>query len=182
MIYYVGYIPPKEFQNFYADLVRDLSKKFGLNILTQKNRIPHVTLKSPFEISSPQSLDDVVSNFCQGQEPSSIRINSVGNFGEEFIFLHSQPSRKMIDTFEKLLASLRGVRGMGWNEYDNPNKTLHITLAKGEELEGKFQEVYNYLNAQNIKFALPFDNITIFRKNEQRTSVYRIHYLERFDF
>ena len=179
MIYYVGYIPPKEFKNFYADLIRDVSKRFELNGLAQNNRVPHITLKSPFEISSSQSLDEVVSNFCQDQEPSSIEINGVGSFEKEVIFLHSQPSTQMIDTFRKLLNSLRGVKGMGWNEYDNPNKKLHITLAKGEELEGKFQGVYNYLKARDIKFTLPFDNITIFQKDGGKTSIHRTYNLRK---
>jgi 2'-5' RNA ligase len=179
MIYYIGYIPPKEFQDFYSDLVRDVSKRFELNGLAQKNRVPHITLKSPFEISSPQSLDETVSNFCQNQEPSSIEINGVGSFGKEVIFLHSQPSTQMSGTFRKLLDNLRGVGGIDWNEYDNPNKKLHITLAKGKELEGKFQDVYDYLKAQDIKFTLPFNNITIFQKDGGRTFVHRTYVLSK---
>lgn len=177
MIYYIGYIPPKEFQDFYADLVRDISKRFRLNKLAQNNRIPHVTLKSPFEMGSPKSLDEWISSFCQCQKPSEIRINGVGNFGEEVIFLHSQPSKQMIDTFKELLDNLRNLEGINWSEYDMPDKKLHITLAKGKELEGKFKDIYNYLSTQDIRFVLPFDNITIFQKDNQMTSVYRTYYL-----
>ena len=177
MIYYIGYIPPKEFQDFYVDLVKYISKRFRLNKLAQKNRIPQITLKSPFEMGSPKSLDEWISSFCQGQKPSEIRINGVGNFGEEVIFLHNQPSKQMINTLGGLLDSLRSKNNISWSEYDTPNKTLHITLAKGEELGGKFQEIYDSLKAQDIKFVLPFDNITIFQKDRERTSVYRTHYL-----
>ncbi len=179
MTYYVGYIPPKEFQDFYTEVVRDISKRFGLNKLAQKHRIPHVTLKSPFEVSSPKSLEEVISNFCQSQRASKIDINGLESFGEEVICLRAMPSQEMLDTFKTLLDSLRNIEDISWNEYDNPNKILHITLARGEELKGKFQEVYDYLKAQDIKFALPFDNITIFQKDGQKTSVYRTHYLGR---
>lgn len=175
MIYYIGYLPPKKFQDFYTSLVKDISKRFELNKLTQKNRIPHITLKSPFEVSSLQSLDKLIASFCQPQKSSRISIGGVGSFGEEIIFLYSHPSKQEI--FRELLDNLRNLEEINWGEYDNPNKTLHITIAKGEELNGKFQEVYNYLCRKNIQLVLPFDNITIFQKDDQTTSVYRTHYL-----
>lgn len=178
MIFYVGYLPPKAFQDRYVDLVRDVSQKFRLPNLTQKNRIPHITLKSPFEMNSPKSLDELISGFCQLQGQSEIMVDGVGNFGEEVIFLDSQPSRQMRETFLGLLDGLRSLRDLSWDEYDKPDKKLHITLAKGEELYGKFQEVYDYLKAKNIQFTLPFDNITIFQKGQGRTLVQRTHYFE----
>lgn len=177
MLYYFGYIPPKEFKEFYADLVRDISERFTLNKLAQKNRIPHVTLKSPFEMGSPKILEDMVSRFCQSRRVSKIDINRIESFGEEVLHLGVLPSRETLDTFKSLLDSLRDIEGVSWNEYDNLDKRWHITLAKGEELNGRFQEVYDYLLRKDIEFVLPFDNITIFQKDGGRTSVYRTHYL-----
>ncbi|MDP3027611.1 MAG: 2'-5' RNA ligase family protein [Nanoarchaeota archaeon] len=176
MIYYAGYLPPEEFQVFYEHLIRDISQKFQLEKLSKKRRIPHVTLKSPFEISSVQSLDKLAAGFCQRQKSSEISINGIGNFGKEVIFLRSHLSRQARDMFKEFLDSLKTLREINWSEYDAEDRILHITFVKGEELEGKFNDVYTTLSSRDIRFVLPFDNITIFQKDGERTSVYRTHY------
>lgn len=179
MLCYLGYIPQQEFQDFYADLVRDISQRFQLKKLVEKKRVPHITLKSPFEMGSLHSLEELITDFCQKQKQSQITIRGVGNFIEEVIFLYSQPSKQMTETFGQLLSRLRSWRDITWNEYDTPKKALHVTLAKGEELNGKFRDVYKYLLKRDIHFNLLFDNITIFQKNGKRTSVYRTHYFKK---
>jgi len=180
MLYYIGYFPPKEFQDFYTDLISDIGQRFQLDELVQRRRIPHITLKSPFEISSTKSLkslDKLISNFCQNQKPSKIFVSGVGNFGEDVIFLNCQPSVQMTCTFNGLLCDLRNIKLISWSEYDNEDKKLHITLAKKDELKGKFRDVFDYLSTKYIDLVLPFDNMALFKKESGRNAVHRLYYL-----
>jgi 2'-5' RNA ligase len=178
MLYYIGYFPPKEFQDFYTELIMDIGQRFQLEELVQRRRVPHITLKAPFEINSTKSLDKLMSGFCRSQEPSKINVIGIGSFGEEIIYLNCQPLRQMVTIFKRLLSSLGDVKDISWSEYDTQDKKFHITLVKKSELNGQFRDIFNYLNTKHIEFVLPFDNLAIFKKDGGKNAVHRLYYLD----
>lgn len=173
---YIGYLPPREFRDFYEGLVREISQIFNLDALLNKKRIPHMTLKYPFQINSINELEEIVSDFCQDRRPSTIEIKGVETFEENVIYLRVFSLRQTQETLEDLLEELRKIEDIEWKRYDHANKILHMTIAKREELGIAFEEVLDYLNKKEINFILPFDNLTIFQKNRQKTSVLRTDY------
>jgi len=177
MLYYIGYTPPKYFQALYRGLVRGISHRFQLDKLLEKERIPHITLKSPFELDLLASLDSCLNDFSHSQKASSVHIKGVGRFNSSVIYFGVMPSREMLDSFNLLLNSLRRVEGVSWGEHDNPDRRLHMTIAKADELEGKFQDVYDLLNGLSFQYHLPFNNITLFKKDQGRTWIHKTYSL-----
>ena len=173
MQYFLGYLPPKEFRHFYEKLVQEISERFGLEKLSQKKRMPHLTLKSPSNLYPPQMLEKIVKEFCRTQIKSKFEIRNFGNFEEDVIFLKTTPSKEMESTFKQFLTRLEN-EGIYLKKYDNTDKISYMVLAKENELNGRFQEVYDYLRQKKLEFTLPFDNITIFQKSPRGTTIYGI--------
>ena len=170
---YIGYLLSEEFQEQYQKIVRDIGQRFSLERLIQKRRLAHITFQSPFETDSISQIEELISSFCESQKPSEIKVRGIGSFGNQAMYLDVQPSEAMINTFRAFLEKFNPLLP----QKANSDKKLHITLTKFDELEGRFQEIYDYLSNQDISFVLPFDNITIFQKNGSKTSVYKTYFL-----
>jgi len=176
MKYYVGFQPSKELGMYYRDLVGAISRRFKLDALSEKRRIPHVTLKSPFQIDAPNCLNYVMESFCEDQKPSRLTVCGFKCFDDNVIYLNVNPSNEAVDTLRDFLIKLKSIEGMTFGKHDRESKKWHITLAKGEELGGKFEEIYRYLGGEQRVFDLKFNSLTTFRKDQERTFVDTKHF------
>tara|TARA_Y100000310_G_scaffold137707_1_gene136673 strand:- start:783 stop:1319 length:537 start_codon:yes stop_codon:yes gene_type:complete len=170
---YVGLEVGQEFNEFYRNLIVDVSERFGLERLREKERIPHVTLKSPFEVESLEEVNEVIDGFCSKVEKSWFGVYTFGDFEEEIIYLEATPWEGVYRSVDNLLRGLKKVRDISFGEYDSADKIYHVTVANGDELEGRFNEVMDHVSGLNLDYVIPFDHVSIFEKMNGKSKVVR---------
>lgn len=171
---YLGYLVRGEFCNYYDKLLREISSKFNLENLLKKSRIPHITFKSPFETASYTNIEDIINNFCNTKFTLNFKINDFGLFDREVIYFKVFASDETRLVVGSLLDCLKNIPNIRFDKYDDKNKELHITLSKNRETTKKFDDVWKYVSSLNPCFILPFDNITMFRKEQDKTKIHKI--------
>lgn len=171
---YLGYLARGEFCDYYNNLLREISSRFNLEDLLKKSRIPHITFKSPFETNNYTLVEEIVSRFCDGKFPHNFKIDDFGLFDREVIYFRVFASSKTRQAIGNLLKCLQTIPNISFDKYDNKNKELHITLAKNRETSKSFDDIWKYVSSLNPYFILPFDNITMFRKEENKTKVHKV--------
>ena len=171
---YLGYLVRGEFSNYYNSLLKEISSKFNLEGLLKKSRIPHITFKSPFETDHYKLLENIIDNFCKIKAPPDFKIDNFGSFDKEVIYFKVFASDETRHIIGNLLKCLQVIPNISFNEYDNENKKLHITLAKNRETSKSFNDVWKYVSSLNSYFILPFDNITVFKKEQDKTKIHKV--------
>jgi len=172
---YMGYLPPEQFRDFYEEIIKEISERFELKELSKKNRIPHITFKSPFETSNLELLENFVSRFCKKQKCFPINIGGYGDFDKKVIYLAVKESVSLSSAYDLFSSELENnLQIIQDKDYDK--KTFHMTLVKYKELENKFDDIWSYLQKKEIKFTLPFDNLTIFRKDKRATDIRKTYW------
>lgn len=177
MRYYIGYVPGEELQNLYHQLIGELSEMFDLKRLTHNGRIPHVTLKEPFERKYVRDIECYLEEFCDKTSPTPLTYNGFGRFGKRVIFLDVKPSKAMKTTYGGFLKGMKELPDIYWGKYDTQNKHLHTTLLKGGIGKG-FEEIWDYLSRINFSEDFMWDNVTIFKKKDGKTVIHRVYSLQ----
>lgn len=171
---YLGYLVRGEFSNYYNSLLKEISSRFNLEDLLKKSRIPHITFKSPFDIDNYRSIEKIVDTFCYIKTPPDFKIDNLGLFGREVIYFKVFASDEARQVIGNLLKRLQTIPNISFDKYDNKNKELHITLAKNRETSKSFDDIWKYVSSLNPCFILPFDNITVFKKEQDKTKIHKV--------
>ena len=171
MKYYIGYLVRGELEENYHRLVEEVCEVFKLEKRSKKERIPHITIKSPFEIESLSDVKKALEKFAG--EPFNggfFYVNAFGHFDERVVYFNVDLGEQARINISNLLQIIDRFP----NDFYDQNRKFHITLFKGEELEGRYEDIWGYLKKFNPNFKIPFDNITLFRKDESETNIERI--------
>lgn len=177
MRYYVGSMIKGEVAKYYNNLVNEISLRFELESLVKKQRIPHITLKSLFERDYVRDIEFYLKEFSEKHEAIKIMIDGFGNFEDKIIYLNIKKSGQIETIYNSFLKGLKSVPNISFGIFDNVNKKLHITLIS-KEMEGKFEEIWGYLsNITAPKFKIYLDNLTIFKKDKNRTLIHKTYKL-----
>lgn len=179
MKYYLAFLPPQDFQEDFQILVRQFTNKFNLEKLNEKKRIPHITLKMPFEQEYLSQVEQVLSQFNPLKSKESyFKITDISGFDQNiypnpFVHFSINASDQARLIHQSLTEKLREINGLNFMEHnDNPN--YHITIAKNHELKNEMNNVSQYLKTLGRPLiTMPFDNITLFKKADGRTEIYK---------
>ncbi len=184
MRYYIGLVPQEEIAQVYDSALDGILKEFDLEKLKNgQRRAPHITLKSPYDAESVLRTRQLVSDFARsererfgGSKSYTYVIEGVGMFKEneqQVLYLKVTPSPGMLDSDQRLLARLGRDGSIPFSQYDTPNKTLHVTLLRGAELEDKGEEIFRHMGRFDWSRTPvgKMDKITIFRKEMAGTLV-----------
>ncbi len=177
MIYYIGFLPDKNFQAYYREVIAEICDELELSDLKNKERIAHITLKSPFERKSEKDIVRTIDDFVQDQESSNLIVKGVGQFNNEILYFGVQPNSELKEATRNLLYKLKLLGDVPFDKtWDTENKTFHITLGKRSEMEGKFDDVYSYVRKAGFpEKRIKFDNLTIFKKDCGKTTAFSSH-------
>ncbi len=178
MIYFIGYLVKGEAQRYHHKICSELANKFGIKYLPAT--IPsHLTLKAPFETNNIKSVEEKIENFLIDTKKTKLKLNGIGHFGKNVIFIDAKPSKEMIDTHKKLISKLKEIKGLQWKELENKGFQFHLTVAtKGIKL--KFDEMWKYLTNLNPSYNLEFDNIAILKYENGKWIVYKEYEIESY--
>lgn len=160
---YIAHMLYGEAEKIYEEVIRDISTTFSKDRLYENLRRPHITLKTPFEIDSIETIEEIVSSFCASKSSSKFTLDGFGHFDKEVIYLHVNPSNEMRENIKLFLKELRKINGILCREVDNENKLLHVTLLKYNEIGNNFNDIFDYLSKRETFVESSFNNIAIIK-------------------
>lgn len=151
--------PTKEYQQ---KLVQEIANKFDI-FFTKEQALPcHFTLKYSFETDNIGEIESILKSFVEQHRRQPVRVGGFGNFRKEVMYIDVELSASAREIFSQLIANLKSIAWMPWNENDGENLHFHSTVA--QKCENNFDEILNHLEGKEQYFETWFDNITLLQQ------------------
>ncbi|MDB5258872.1 MAG: Diverged enzyme [Candidatus Taylorbacteria bacterium] len=164
-----------EAQNAHENITRDLTEKFATHPLHERIP-PHLTLKRPFELDEQgmEALCRSLDAFAASHKPSGYSLSGFGNFGNGVIYVDAIPSQEMSRDVLDLLNSLREIKAIAFDEFDNGGD-FHASVAMASLKPFDYETIWNYLQSgKRPDFKMQFDNIALLKKPADKWVVERV--------
>ncbi len=172
MRHFIGYKGNAEVEKYFNAITTELHEKFGVSNLSLRVP-PHLTLKYPFEMEDTSDVENRISEFLINKRSFQFIIDGFGRLDDnnETIFL--SPTRTdTLDAFVKdCIVTLGDLNEE--KKFDPEKFRVHMSVAR--HLDDKlFEQIWNYVNAlSRPRFELPFDNLTLFKFENEKWGVKR---------
>lgn len=162
-------------EKYQHDLVREIYKKFGLNITKEENLATHFTLKYWFETEDIKEIEKIIQIFCKTHKKTPVCVGGFGSFSPKIIFINVKLSDEAKKIFFEFISDLKKVKWMPWDKYDAENLHFHSTIA--EECNEKLKDILRFIKNKEKYFDCLFDNITILKLvgKKQNFKKWKIH-------
>jgi len=161
MKYFVGYLIQGKTAKWHFNLVKNVSEKFNTFKLHERV-FPHITIFRPFETGDIDSIKGILRSWIKNKLiPGDFVISGFDHFGDKVVFAKVEINESVKETVKDLRRTIKRISGMPYEEF--PVWRPHVTLANHFSLE-EFDKIWSYIsNLKKPNFILPFDNVTIFR-------------------
>lgn len=157
---------------FNNNLRKDVYDKFK----ARSSKLPaHFTIKSPFEANDISELENLLSDFCNKEKASTYKIDGYDHFDDRVIFMKVLMSEESKQTHDKLINILESIDYINFDKHDGKDKIFHVTISS-KRIQSIYNELWDYVNKIPCKFDCSFDNISIY-KWENNTWVLHKEYL-----
>jgi 2'-5' RNA ligase len=165
---------------YHNQLVDDVADRFDLRIEQEINVPAHFTLKYWFTANDTElsALKADLADFCRSHQRSPVRLGGFDGFPPNAVFIDVVLSENALETYSNLIAGLKTLKWMEWDQYDYPNLRFHTTIA--EECKEKYDDVCDYLAGKEKYFDCWFDNITLIGIDNLERQISRIEVLDIF--
>lgn len=146
--------------NFNNALRTEVFNKFG----AKSSKLPaHFTIKAPFEYNdSIVELEELLERFVSENKKAPLRLKGYDNFDERVIYMKVHMSEEGKYLHDKLIEKMEGIQYLNFNEKDGKNKIFHVTIAS-KKITKVFHELWNYIQNYPCDFENEFNNISIFK-------------------
>lgn len=111
-------------RSFLHDMRDDLAGRFGI---TPRRYVPHVRLAGPYHTPRGQQLLGEVCDTLAERRPPEFRLEGFGAFPGREVYVHVEPSERMLQLKRRVAARLEGLCGPAGTRPAAP-EPLHITL------------------------------------------------------
>lgn len=170
MRYVIVSIVKGEAGDFNNNMRTDLYKKFKAKF----SKLPaHFTIKAPFEYDKDISdLENAIENFCNSNKKTAYIMDKYNHFDERVIYMDVEMSYEGKKVHDELIDVLDKFSYIRFKENEGKNKTFHVTLAS-KKLTPIYNEVWTYANNYKFSFKCLFDNVSIYKWEENTWKLYK---------
>ena len=166
MRYFIGYLIKGEAAEWHEKIAKQISDKFNTWKIYEKIP-PHITIFYPEGVEDITDIRNFIENWVENNRVSgNLYINGFDYFGDKVVFAKIEADEMVFRSVESLREGIRNIAHIENESFPNwhPHSTL-INKISPEEIN-KVWEYTSLLNKPN--FALPFDNVTIFRYTDDK--------------
>jgi 2'-5' RNA ligase len=156
-----------EFNN---NLRKELFEKFK----AKSSKLPaHFTIKAPFEYEGEiNELVGVLKDFSKAAKAEPFTIDGYEHFDDRVIYMKVNMSKEAKAVHDKLIDDMSKMSYIDFDKKDGKNKIFHITLAS-KKLKPLYNRVWDYVQQYPCEFKCLFDNVTIYRWEEETWKLYK---------
>lgn len=155
--------------NFNNQLRKDVFEKFK----AKSSKLPaHFTIKSPFECDNINEVDKTLEEFCESKEKTNYYLDGYDHFDDRVIYMKVNMSEKGKIIHDELIDELNKIHCINFNEKDGKNKTFHVTISS-KKIQKIFKELWNYVIQFPCHYKCNFDNICIYKWENNTWSLHK---------
>lgn len=160
----------------------NLRKELFKNLKAKSSKLPaHFTIKAPFEYEGEiNELIDTLERFSSNVKAEPYTIDGYDHFDERVIYMKVNMSKEGKDIHDKLIEHMSKIPYIEFDKKDGKNKVFHVTLAS-KKLQPVYNKVWDYVNQYPCKFQCLFDNVVIYRWEEETWKLYKEFTFERYE-
>lgn len=132
----------------------------------KSSKLPaHFTIKAPFEYDGDITpLEKELENFCSKEKAKSYTMKKYDHFDNRVIYMDVNMSKEGRKLHDKIIDILEKYPYINFNKNDGREKKFHVTLTS-KKVPPIFDVVWEYVNRYDFNFKCSFDNIAIYRWN-----------------
>ena len=160
MRYVIVSVVKGEAGDFNNNLRNDIYYKFK----AKSSKLPaHFTIKAPFEYDGDISdLEEIIEEVCRNETVTHYEIKGFNHFDNRVIYMDVKMSNEGKKIHDKLIDKMSKLPYISFDKSDGKDKIFHVTLSS-KRIQKIYSELWNYINKFTCKFNCTFDNITIYR-------------------
>ena len=144
---------------FNNNLRKEVYEKFNV----KSSKLPaHFTIKSPFESDDISELENLLDKFSKENSSAHYKINGYDHFDDRVIFMKVIMSKEGQILHDNLVDSISSIDYINFSKLDGKNKIFHVTISS-KKIKNIFNDLWNYVNRIQCDFDCKFDNICIYR-------------------
>ena len=155
---------------FNNNLRKEVFEKFNV----KSSKLPaHFTIKAPFEYDKNiEELEDLIEDFCSKYDAKPYSIDGYDHFDNRVIYMKVNMSNEGKMMHDDLIDRMEKIDYIEFDRNDGRDKTFHITIVS-KKLRSIYNDVWNYVNSYPCQFECLFDNISIYRWQNNTWELYR---------
>lgn len=152
----------------------NLRKELFQKLKAKSSKLPaHFTIKAPFEYEGEiNELVDVLEVFSKTAKAEGFTIDGYEHFNDRVIYMKVNMSKEAKNVHNNLIDNMSKIPYVDFDKKDGKDKIFHITLAS-KKLRPIFTKVWEYVHQYPCKFQGLFNNITIYRWEDETWKLYR---------
>ena len=145
--------------NFNNNLRKEVFEKFQ----AKSYKLPaHFTIKAPFECDLIDEVDNVIESFCNNHNKAKYTLEDYGHFDNRVVYMKVHMSEEGKILHNNLIDELEKIDFINFQSYDGKNKVFHVTISS-KKIKKIYDELWDYVNKIPFKFNCFFDNICIYK-------------------
>ena len=147
---------------------------FRKKFKAKSSKLPaHFTIKSPFEYDGNiKDLEDNLKLFCKREKSQHFKMNHYNHFDNRVIYMSVDMSREGKALHDRLIDEIDKSPYINFTKTDGRDKVFHVTLSS-KKLAPIYDDVWRYVNQYKFDFECSFDNITIYRWEDNTWKIHK---------
>lgn len=160
----------------------NLRKELFENLKAKSSKLPaHFTIKAPFEYKKEiNELVDVLEEFSETTKAEPFTIEGYEHFDDRVIYMKVNMSKEAKAIHDKLIDGMSKISYIDFDKKDGKDKIFHITLAS-KKLKPLYNRVWDYVHLYPCEFQGLFDNVTIYKWEEETWKLYREFIFKQYE-
>lgn len=170
MRYVIVSIVKGEAGDFNNNLCKEVFKVLG----AKSSKLPaHFTIKAPFEINKDISdLENTLDDFCSKEKATEYKIKGYNHFDDRVIYMDVKMSDEGKKLHDRLIDNLTPIDYINFDKKDGKDKIFHVTISS-KKIRTIYDELWDYVNKYPCNFNCLFDNITIYKWENNTWNLHR---------
>lgn len=156
--------------DFNNNLRRELYKRFN----AKSSKLPaHFTIKAPFEYDGNiTDLEDTIKSTIKDKKAINYSIDGYDHFDNRVIFMKVNMSKEGKEFHDNLIENMSKIPYIEFSKSDGKDKIFHVTLAS-KRITPIYNKLWNYVNKYECNFKCSFDNISIFKWEDNTWKLFK---------
>ena len=175
MRYVIVMVVSGEAGDFNNSLRKEVFEKFGV----KSSKLPaHITLKAPFEYEGDISeLEDKMEKFVLENNSANYKIEGFKSFDKRVIYMNVIDNENIRNIHRRFIKEIKTIPFIEFGSHEGDNAIFHVTISS-KKLQSKFNEVWQYVNERECNFQEKFNNISIFKWEDNTWKLYKKYLLQ----
>lgn len=160
----IGLVPNEDVSTQIITLEKELSKFIGSD--SGLKQPPHITIKSPFEVSDMTRIEMFFDTFAETVTPIHIAFSGFGYFEPTTAYIAVKANKHLQTLHARLLRELEINLAVKPNIYEGNNAVFHTSIAINLS-QNQYDSAYQYLSQLPlVSFETIFSKIGLFLLKE----------------